>query len=99
MPTSSQDPLPSLLSSWRVTPRRDPSFRALVARRIQAAAQPSTWARFARAHAPLVSTLLMAALVAGGWTGMARAEARGEAARTAIATSYVNSLDARMMRH
>ncbi len=82
-----------------MSPRREPAFRALVARRIQAAASPSTWARFARAHAPLVSTLLLGALAVGGWTGMARAEARGDASRTAIATSYVNSLDARTMNH
>jgi len=100
MPTlPPNDPLPTQLAAWQVRPRLNSQFRAAVWARLEAARRPSTWARFARAHAPAVSALLVGAAVAGAWSGRTRAQQRTEADRSAIAATYVHSLDARWMRH
>ena len=99
--SSSKDPnsLSKTLAGWQVNPPRNPQFRAAVWARIEAAHQPSTWSKFARAHATLVGTLLFTAVAAGAWTGRVEAREQMKADRTAIAASYVHSLDARWMRH
>lgn len=98
-PLHPDDSLPRDLATWRVKPQRDPEFRAAVWSQIEAARHPSSWTKFARAHAPLVSVLLFGAILAGAWTGTSEARLRTQADRTAIAASYVHSLDARWMRH
>jgi len=100
MPSNdSNDPLSADLANWRLTPRRNPQFRAIVASRIEAASAPSTWSKFARAHAPVVSAVLLGSLVVGAVGGLSEARHRSRADEQAIAANYVHSLDARWMRH
>lgn len=86
------------LSHWRVDPPRNPQFRAEVWARIDAAARPSTWAKFARAHPGLVTSALAAAILLGAWRGRTEAREQTAADRYAIAGDYVHALDARWMR-
>lgn len=102
MPTmNSPDPNDSLsrtLADWRVTPPRDPQFRAEVWAQIEAARRAPTWTGYLRAHGALVAGALIVAVVLGGWTGRERARERGAAARAALVADYVHGLDARWMR-
>ena len=98
MPDSPNDPLPGVLASWRLRPTVNPRFRADVWQRIEAAGRPSNWARFARAHPALVSSILAAAVVVGAVSGRTEARQKTEADRAAVAASYVHQLDARWMR-
>jgi outer membrane lipoprotein SlyB len=91
-----QDSLSRTLAAWRVGPRRDPQFRAAVHARIAGGAGTS-WAAFARAHAPLVAGALAVAMVLGALTGREQARARVAADNGRIASAYVQSLDARAM--
>jgi hypothetical protein len=82
-----------------VAPRSNPGFRTQVWARIEAARRPSTWTSFARAHPAVVSALLVAAILAGAWTGRTEARDHMRADQEAIAATYVHALDARWMRH
>lgn len=95
--TETNDSLTRTLAEWRVTPRREPQFRAAVWARIEAARGTMTWPGYARAHAAVLAGALAVAVVAGGWVGTGRAQARVAADRTEIVNAYVQSLDARLM--
>ena len=93
----SNDFLSRALADWRVAPRRNPQFRAAVWARIGAARAAVSWPGYARAHAAVLAGALVLAIVAGGWVGTERAQARVAAERAEIVTAYVQSLDARAM--
>ena len=100
MPHSHNDDLLSrTLAEWRVSPPPDPLFRASVWARIESASRPSTWTKFARAHAALVSSLFAAALLLGGLTGRLQGRHEAAAVRNAIAAEYVHALDPRWLRN
>lgn len=99
MSPSSHDPLSHTLAEWRVRPARNPHFRAAVWARVEAAARPSTWTRFARTHPAAVSGILAAAVLLGALTGRTEARQHEQQERAAIAANYVHALDARWMRH
>ena len=100
MSTPEPSPLPeSLRDAWPLTPSRDPDFRVNVWRRIGASRSAGgAWPVWARAHAAILAGVLAVAVVAGGWIGRERARAEVAADRNAIASAYVQSLDARLMR-
>jgi hypothetical protein len=94
----SRDPLEQLLPEWRVEPRRDPRFRAQVWQRIGAARDVTSWPVYLRLHATAVAGVLALAVAVGAIGGWSRARARVEADSSQIASSYVQTLDARNMR-
>jgi hypothetical protein len=96
--TSDSRSLSRILADWRVTPPRDPHFRTAVWSRLEAARRPSSWPAFARAHRPVLTGALAAALVIGAWAGREQARARVDHERDGIARAYVQSLDARVMQ-
>ena len=87
-----------LVRDWRVTPTRDPQFRAKVWSRIEAEPAASTWPEYVRGHALWVAASLMLAAMVGALTGSGRARAQTEADRAALASAYVHALDPRWMR-
>lgn len=86
------------LAGWRVTPPRNPQFRAEVWSRIEAARRAPTWTGYVRSHGALVAGAFALAVMLGAWTGRARAQERATAARAALVADYVHGLDARWMR-
>jgi hypothetical protein len=97
---SSPDPHESLsrvLSHWRVIPARQPDFRTGVWARL-AAARPASWTAFARGHPAMVAGALAVAVIFGAMAGRDQARMRVAADNDRIARSYVESLDARLMR-
>jgi hypothetical protein len=86
------------LAAWRVTPPRNPRFRAEVWSRLEAARHAPTWTGYVRAHGALVAGALMLAVVVGAWSGRERARERDAAARATLVAEYVHGLDARWMR-
>lgn len=92
------DPLPRTLADWRVTPSRDPQFRAAVWSRLEADRRAPSWAGYVRMHATAVAGALAVAIAAGGWIGRDQARARVDAERATMVSNYVQSLDARTMR-
>ena len=97
-PVDSSNPADSFsrtLAEWRVTPPRNPAFRAQVQSRRVAGAQP--WSAYARRHAALVAGAVAVALAAGAFAGQGRAHARAAAESARLATAYVEGLDARTM--
>ena len=93
-----EDSLSRTLADWRVTPRRDPQFRTEVHARLEAARRAPSWGGYVRMHAAPVTGALAVAVAAGGLIGREQAKARVDAERTAMVSSYVQSLDARTMR-
>lgn len=93
----SNDFLSRTLADWRVAPRRNPQFRTAVWARIDAARGAVSWPGYARAHAAVLAGALALAVLAGGWVGTERAQARVAAERAEMVTAYVQSLDARAM--
>jgi hypothetical protein len=94
----SPDPLSRALADWQVTLRRNPQFRSGVWARVEAEGGAPSWAAYARSRPALVTVALTLALAAGAMAGRERARARVEAESDRLATSYVQSLDARTMR-
>jgi hypothetical protein len=94
----SRDPLEQLLPEWRVEPRRNPRFRAQVWQRIGAASDAVPWPVYLRSHATAVAGALALAVAVGAIGGWSQARARVEADSSHIASSYVQTLDARNMR-
>lgn len=92
-----EDDLPGLLRQWQVNPSRSAEFSPGVWRRIEARRRGGSWAGFARGHPAMLTALVAAAIVTGGWSGIEAAQARVEAGRAAIADSYVRSLDPRQL--
>jgi hypothetical protein len=92
------DKLQAALADWRVAPTRAADFRAAVWARIERRRGDATWGNYMRAHAVPCAALLAVALVIGAWTGRGRARAQVDLDRAALATSYVQALDARTMR-
>ena len=92
------EPLHDALASWRIVPRRDPQFRALVAARLGRARRSLAWPAFARAHALLVAGTLALAVLIGAVTGREQARTHVAAESGQLATAYVQALDARNMR-
>jgi hypothetical protein len=90
--------LTQALADWRVTPGRKADFRVAVWARIERQRGEATWGSYLRAHLGPCVALLTLALVVGAWTGRERARARVDGERAALATSYVQALDARTMR-
>lgn len=95
--STSPDPLPPLLATWRVEPASDPGFRRSVRERLRSGSSVVTWAAFARRRAALVGGALAVALVAGAVGGHGSARARVEEDRARLASAYVAGLDARLM--
>jgi hypothetical protein len=93
-----RDPLSPALGTWRLAPRRNPQFRTDVWARIETARKGSSWATYARSHAALVAGVLAVAVVAGALTGREQARTRVALERDRLADSYVESMDARLMR-
>jgi len=89
--------LGQVLGDWRVTPSRDPQFRAKVWSRIDAEAAGQSWPGFVRRHAFWVAGTLALAATLGALAGAGRARSKTEAERTALATGYVHALDPRWM--
>lgn len=95
---SSDKSLSQILAQWRLTPRRNPQFRAEVWARLEARRHDVSWFAYARSRVPLVAGVLTLALVAGALTGRERVNVRLAADRAALADAYVQSHDARTMR-
>jgi len=98
---NSPDPNETLsraLADWRVSPPRNPQFRAEVWSRIEAGRRAPSWTVYLRAHRALIASALMLAVVLGAWTGRERARERDAAARATLVANYVHGLDARWMR-
>jgi anti-sigma factor RsiW len=93
-----KDNFAQTLADWRVTPPRNPQFRAEVRARLEATRHAPTWSGYLRAHGALVAGALMLALMLGAWTGRVQARDRAAAARAALVADYVHGLDARWMR-
>jgi hypothetical protein len=95
-----EDSLSRTLPDWRVTPARNPQFRAQVWQRIEAAGQgsPLPWGAYARTHARSVAGALAVAVVLGALGGREQARARVASESTRMASAYVQALDARSMR-
>ncbi len=99
MKSSDSSPhLSAQLSEWRVSPARNPAFRATVWARIIAARAGSPWSLYLRAHASVLAGALAAAIVLGAWIGREEARARVATDRAEIASAYVQALDARTMQ-
>lgn len=97
---SSQEPqsfLPETMANWRVKPRADPNFRAIVWERISARSQVASFGHYVRAHGSLVASAFAIALLLGGWVGREQARTRVSHDRAEIASAYVQALDARTM--
>ena len=97
LPESSEF-LSRTLAGWRLVPRRSPDFRAGVWARIEASRGVPSWGVYARTHAGLVAGILAVALLAGALTGRGKARTRVALEREGLANSYVESMDARLMR-
>lgn len=97
-PSEPNDSLSPTLQQWRVVPRSNPNFRAAVWARIDAAARPSTWTKFARAHPAIVTAFVVAGVLLGAWSGQNEAREHTEADRSVLAATYVHRLDARWLR-
>jgi hypothetical protein len=102
---NSPDPLDALLATWRISPARNPQFRAKVWERMQnggAAAASSTgaqtWLDYLRRNGGSVVAAFALALLAGAFSGSLRARADVAADNSRIAAAYVKALDARNMR-
>jgi hypothetical protein len=89
------DSLASTLAAWRVTPPRDPRFRAAVHARLGQASLP--WTVYARRHVAVVGGALALALVVGALIGRESARSRVAAESAQLAAAYVQGLDARSM--
>jgi hypothetical protein len=87
---SPDDPLAQTLRDWRVTPPRDPGFRTAVRERMAAGSPVQPWGAFVRRHVAMCAGVVAAAIVLGALAGR-------DQARTQIAASYVQALDARSM--
>lgn len=97
-PPNPPDSLSRALAGWRVAPRRNPRFRALVQARLhggEAAELP--WTAYARRHFAGVAGALALALALGAIGGQEIARARAAAQSARLATVYVQGLDARVM--
>lgn len=92
---TSRDTLSEVLREWRVSPTIDPNFRNSVWRRIERGTT-ATWPAYLRAHSATWSLVAMLVLGAAGFTGRALAQARVQADREAIVTSYLVELDPRV---
>jgi len=90
-------PLSRALADWRVAPRRNPQFRALVQARLAGAGGELPWSAYARRHLAGVAGALAIALVVGALGGQEIARARAAAQSARLATTYVQGLDARAM--
>ena len=86
------------LAVWRLTPPRNPRFRAEVWSRLEAGQRAPTWTGYVRAHGAIVAGALMLAVVLGAWTGRMQAHERDANARAALVANYVHGLAARWMR-
>ena len=95
---SSPDPLDGALAAWRISPTRNPQFRAQVWNRIQETGRVRSWFGYLRGHAAPVALAFAFALVVGVFSGRERARASLEADTGKMAAAYVRSLDARTMR-
>lgn len=91
------DPLSRTLADWRVTPPRNPQFRARVQARLAGFGAELPWSAYARRHLAGVTGALAIALVLGALGGQEIARARAAAHRAQLATVYVQGLDARVM--
>ncbi len=91
------DSLSRILGDWRVAPPRNPSFRAGVWSRLEAARAALPWPAYLRLHAAALTSALALALVLGAWVGREQAQARVATDRDTIARQYVQALDARAM--
>ncbi len=95
-PSDPQNRLSATLSSWRVTPPRDPNFRPDVLARIQRRAR-ATWMEYVRSHGVSWSAAALVAIAASGWAGHAAAQARIEEQREQMVVSYLGNLDPRVL--
>jgi len=95
----SEDTLSRALHEWRVTPVRNPQFRAEVWRRIAGAPRRGAlpWTQYVRRHAGAVVGALAIAAALGAWIGREQAHTRVASDRTRLANAYVQALDARAM--
>jgi hypothetical protein len=95
--SDNNDAVARALQDWQLAPARDPQFRAAVWARIEAVQHGVPWARYVRAHTAMLAGALVLALAVGGWIGRTKARSRVAADRAAIASAYVQALDARAM--
>lgn len=91
------DDLSATLAHWRVNPPSNPAFRAAVRARLDSDESSLPWRSFARRHAVFVASLLGVASVGGALGGQVSARLQVAAARERLASTYVQSLDARAM--
>ncbi len=92
------DSLSRTLHAWRVTPARNPQFRAEVSARIAAAGAVDSWSGYLRGHAVTVTAALMLAVLLGAVGGRNQARSLAAADSARLASAYVESLDARAMK-
>jgi hypothetical protein len=92
------DPISTILSAWRVTPRRSREFRREVWARIGAKSSATPWRVFARQHMAAVAGAMAFALVLGALSGHESAQSRLAVERARMAAAYVQGLDARVMQ-
>jgi hypothetical protein len=92
------DSLAQTLRDWRVTPPRDPGFRAAVRERIEAGAPVLSWGAFVRRHAAMCAGVVAVAVVIGALAGRDQARTRVASSSRQLAASYVHALDARNMQ-
>jgi hypothetical protein len=95
-PFDPNDRLSATLSSWRVTPPRDPNFRPAVFDRIRQNAR-NTWSAYVRSHLVGWSAVALVAIAAAGWSGHSIAQGRIEDSREQMVVSYLGNLDPRVM--
>src|SRR5690349_20279316 len=85
------------LADWRVTPSRNPQFRAAIRERIGPKGAAMSWQAYARRHGAALAGAVTLALVTGALLGRERAKARTAAESARLAAAYVQALDARSM--
>ena len=99
-PSQPEDSLSRTLQAWRVTPQRNPQFRAEVWQRVvkRGPGAASSWSAYARAHARGILGALAVAVAAGALLGREQARARVAFESGRMAVAYVQALDARSMQ-
>ena len=96
MMNDTNDPFSEALAGWRVTPPRDPSFRAGVWARAEAMRR-EPWAAYVRRHALTSGLALLVVVAAGGWIGMRQAHVRVDRDRAMLVQVYLEEIDSRLV--
>lgn len=96
--TEPNEILSRTLQDWRVSPPRNPAFRAQVWERITTATAALPWRVYVRQHAAVVAGALALAVLAGAIGGREGARAIASADSARLAKAYVQTYDARTLQ-